>query len=166
MPRKHQGRSYRLLKMRPSIQAFHHRKSMLLLSFSKVFEILTQVYRIAFYFPMLAVINLFVYILKNPTFTTVQSDLAHLDLAAGHFAKIHFLTSSQVSFTFPREIVGLASEAIRMSSFQTAGYTAQSLPVDISPEVRIWPLVSLHFVLAKAYHIFRLAFGLRPDRWL
>ncbi|KAJ5096637.1 fungal-specific transcription factor domain-containing protein [Penicillium angulare] len=71
---------------------------------------------IVFYFPMLAVINLFIYILKMPKVETVASDLALLDLAAGHFAKIHFLTSSQVSFIFARDVAALASKAVRRAS--------------------------------------------------
>lgn len=84
---------------------------------------------------MLAVINLFVYILKNPEVATVQSDIAHLDLAAGHFAKVRFLTSSQVSFEFPREIIGLASKVVRMTSTQSTVDLPPSLPVETSPMV-------------------------------
>ncbi|KAB8212103.1 fungal-specific transcription factor domain-containing protein [Aspergillus parasiticus] len=86
---------------------------------------------IIFYFPMLAVINLFIYILKMPTLETVRSDLALLDLAGGHFAKVHFLTSSQVSFTFAREIVGLANKAARRA--KVVGPRSTNRPNDYSP---------------------------------
>ncbi|KAJ5397048.1 hypothetical protein N7509_005161 [Penicillium cosmopolitanum] len=82
---------------------------------------------------MLAVINLFVYILKNPESATVQSDMAHLDLAAGHFAKVRFLTASQVSFEFPREIIGLASKVVRLKSTQSTVNAIPSFPEDTSP---------------------------------
>ncbi|KAJ6024475.1 fungal-specific transcription factor domain-containing protein [Penicillium herquei] len=88
---------------------------------------------IAFYFPMLAVINLFIYILKMPTLETVGSDLALLDLAAGHFAKVHFLTSSQVSFIFAREVAGLANKAVRRASRAGARDTNRSS--DYSPDL-------------------------------
>lgn len=81
---------------------------------------------------MLAVINLFIYILKIPTLETVGSDLALLDLAAGHFAKVHFLTSSQVSFTFAREIVGLANKAVRMATMVAPSSTTR--PSTFSPD--------------------------------
>lgn len=68
---------------------------------------------------MLAVINLFIYILKYPTHSTVHSDLALLDIVAGHFGRVHLLTSSQVSFTFPREVAGVASEAVRKAVSRT-----------------------------------------------
>ncbi|KAE8359557.1 fungal-specific transcription factor domain-containing protein [Aspergillus caelatus] len=96
---------------------------------------------IVFYFPMLAVINLFIYILKIPTLETVESDLALLDLASGHFAKVHFLTSSQVSFTFAREIVGLANKAVRMATMvaprstnRSSAYSPDPFSVNMSGE--------------------------------
>jgi hypothetical protein len=98
--------------------------------------------RIVFYFPMLAVINLFIYILKIPTLETVGSDLALLDLAAGHFAKVHFLTSSQVSFTFAREVVSLANRTVRIATMaaprgttnRSTTYSPDLLPINISGE--------------------------------
>ncbi|KAJ5585689.1 fungal-specific transcription factor domain-containing protein [Penicillium hetheringtonii] len=88
---------------------------------------------VVFYFPMLAVINLFIYILKMPTLETVGSDLALLDLAAGHFAKVHFLTSSQVSFVFAREIAGLANKTVRRASLTGSAATNRSndYPLDL-----------------------------------
>lgn len=82
---------------------------------------------------MLAVINLFIYILKMPTLETVGSDLALLDLAAGHFAKVHFLTSSQVSFVFAREIAGLANKTVRRASLTGSAATNRSndYPLDL-----------------------------------
>lgn len=110
---------------------------------------------------MLAVINLFVYILKNPKLTTVQSDLAHLDLTAGHFAKIHFLTSSHVSFTFPREIAGLANKAVRRDSFQSTVYTPETHPIGIFPGVRIPPIYI--FLCRKLTTLYRLGLSLRYE---
>jgi hypothetical protein len=84
---------------------------------------------------MLAVINLFIYILKMPTLAleTVGSDLALLDLAAGHFAKVHFLTSSQVTFVLAREVAGLANKTVRRASL--TGFTttnrSKDYPLDL-----------------------------------
>ncbi|KAJ5921594.1 fungal-specific transcription factor domain-containing protein [Penicillium verhagenii] len=91
---------------------------------------------IVFYYPMLAVINLFIYILKAPSLDTVPSDLALLDLAAGHFARVHFLTSAQVSFTFAREVVGLANKAVRRTALAIPNNNRKTPNVytpDISP---------------------------------
>lgn len=68
-----------------------------------------------------------------PTLETVASDLALLDLAAGHFAKVHFLTSSQVSFTFAREVAGLANKAVRRASL--AGPRSANRSSDCSPDL-------------------------------
>ncbi|KAJ5632774.1 fungal-specific transcription factor domain-containing protein [Penicillium lividum] len=96
---------------------------------------------IVFYSPMLAVINLFIYILKYPSLDTVEADLTLLDLTAGHFARVHFLTSSHVSFTFAREIVGLANKAVRRATTSaphngepSSAYTPDIFPFDISAE--------------------------------
>jgi hypothetical protein len=64
---------------------------------------------------MLATINLFIYILKSPTAPTVQSDIALLDIASGHFGHIYHLTSSHVSFSFPREAIRIAERAVQLS---------------------------------------------------
>lgn len=131
-----------------------------------------KIYRIAFYFPMLAVINLFIYILKDPTLEGVQSDLALLDIAAGHFANIHFLTSAQVSFTFPREIASVANKAVkkaRLKNTEPAGknhpfaHTPETLPADPSEE--LVSFFDIHFppilCLAKSLPLFYFALSHR-----
>ena len=62
---------------------------------------------------MAAIIALFVHVLKFPTLETTESDLALLDIGAGHFGQVHHLTSSYVSFKFPREAVALASQTVK-----------------------------------------------------
>lgn len=64
---------------------------------------------------MLATINLFIYILKAPTAPTVQSDLALLDIASGHFAHIYHLTASHVSVSFPRDAIRIAERAVQVA---------------------------------------------------
>lgn len=68
---------------------------------------------------MLAIISLFVYILKYPTLSTTQSDIALLDIGAGHFGQIHHLTSGHVSFQFPREVSVLANKAAKRAAART-----------------------------------------------
>jgi hypothetical protein len=81
-------------------------------------------YSVAFYYPMLAIINIFIYILKYPTLASTQSDLALLDIGAGHFGQIHYLTSAYVSFKFPRDIIGLAHRAVDRAKAKTANTTS------------------------------------------
>lgn len=53
-------------------------------------------------------INLFVYILKNPLAPSAASDLSLLDVVVGHFGYLQFISSSQHVFPFPREIAAYA----------------------------------------------------------
>lgn len=62
---------------------------------------------------MLAVINLFIHILKYPNISSVQEDLALLDIAAGHFGHVKLLTASEVEFTFPREISSITDNFLQ-----------------------------------------------------
>ena len=68
---------------------------------------------LALHYPIYAVINLFIYILKDPTLSTATADLGLLDVCAGHFGYIEFLTSSQVSISLPREAANVASKAVK-----------------------------------------------------
>lgn len=68
---------------------------------------------IAFYYPMYAHINLFIYTLRYPSLSTALGDLALLDICAGHFGHIELVTSSGVSFHFPRESAVLASKTVK-----------------------------------------------------
>lgn len=67
---------------------------------------------LAIYYPMYAHINLFIYILKDPALETVNSDLSLLEVSAGYFSYLEFITESQVSFTLPRVTTNIASETV------------------------------------------------------
>lgn len=69
---------------------------------------------------MLAIISLFVYILKYPTLESAQSDIALLDMGSGHFGQIHHLTSGHVSFKLPREVAVLAYKAVKRAGSNKA----------------------------------------------
>ena len=57
---------------------------------------------------MFGLINLFICTLKNPTSPSAHADLALMDMVAGHFAHVEFVTSSEMSFPFTREVAALA----------------------------------------------------------
>jgi len=73
---------------------------------------------LAFYYPIYAHINLFVYILKYPTLLTTKPDLGLLDVCAGHFGYIEFLTSSGISISAPRELANLASKVVKAANIK------------------------------------------------
>jgi hypothetical protein len=64
---------------------------------------------------MVGHINLFVSILIKPTSATAQSDVALLDIAAGHFGHLEFMTSNELSFPFTREVAAMARATVRMA---------------------------------------------------
>ncbi len=63
-------------------------------------------------FPMQAFINLFLYVVGNPAIPSVQSDLALLDVAAGYFGQMEFVTESKLSFPFVRDFAALARTVV------------------------------------------------------
>ena len=76
---------------------------------------------LGFQYPIYAVINLFIYILKYPSLTTATADLGLLDVCAGHFGYIDFLTSSQVSIALPREAANVAARVVKAASTKNSG---------------------------------------------
>lgn len=65
---------------------------------------------------MLAIITLFIYVLKYPNLSTTQSDIALLDVGTGHFGQVHHSTSGHVCFHFPREVSVLANKATKQAA--------------------------------------------------
>ena len=63
--------------------------------------------RLVLYFPLVSVINLFIYILKYPSLPTTQSDIALIEVAAGHFSRLEY-ASADLARPFAREITHLA----------------------------------------------------------
>ena len=68
---------------------------------------------LAFDYPVHAVVNLFLYILKYPTLPTASADLGLLDVCAGHFGYVEYLTASRVSISLPRDAANIASKVVR-----------------------------------------------------
>lgn len=62
---------------------------------------------------MVGLINMFVSILSNPLSKVAQSDVALLDIAAGHFAHLEFITQSELAFPFAREVAATARATVK-----------------------------------------------------
>ncbi|EXJ79926.1 hypothetical protein A1O3_08211 [Capronia epimyces CBS 606.96] len=87
----------------------------------------------SFFGPMYALINLFIYILQTPQQSRIQSDLALMDVAAGHFARMQIATDSEVTFTFAKEVAALAHEAVARGSSSRRYSGNESLGMDSDP---------------------------------
>ncbi|KIV94020.1 hypothetical protein PV10_05183 [Exophiala mesophila] len=66
-----------------------------------------------FLYPLVGMINLFVYILKHPTQRSVSSDLGLLQMAAGYFGYMDYATASNKSFPFTKDLVTLAQNVVQ-----------------------------------------------------
>lgn len=103
---------------------------------------LTLVRRSMLYYPMVALIHLFLYVLRFPTIPSARSDTALLDVAAGYFGHMDIVTGSELSFPFARDVAVLARMAVNKAvqsnaltgSFDNIGeQTGQSM--DFAAEV-------------------------------
>lgn len=72
--------------------------------------------RSTFYYPMTGIINLFIHILRFPTLFTARSDIALLEVMAGHFAHMEFVTGSELNFPFARNVAALARQTVEKAS--------------------------------------------------
>lgn len=79
--------------------------------------------RFMLHYPMHAFINLFIYILRFPMLDSVSGDLALLDVSAGYFGQMDFVTGSELSFTFARDIAALARQAVGKARRATKSIT-------------------------------------------
>ncbi|TVY34894.1 putative transcriptional regulatory protein [Lachnellula occidentalis] len=68
---------------------------------------------LVFYYPVLGLINLFVHVLKHPTAPSAPSDITLMEVVAGHFARLEFASSGELSFSFARELSSLARLAVK-----------------------------------------------------
>ncbi|KAH8886612.1 hypothetical protein GQ53DRAFT_875270, partial [Thozetella sp. PMI_491] len=64
--------------------------------------------RLTFYYPLVGLVNLFIYVLKNPLAASAMSDLSLMDIVVGHFGYLEFVSSSELVFSFPREVTSYA----------------------------------------------------------
>jgi hypothetical protein len=94
---------------------------------------------------MVGLINLFVSILIKPTSQDAQSDVALLDIAAGHFAHLEFMTSNELAFPFTREVAAMARATVKAAKerLTTEGTTSDSSWAElIQPNSESWNDVS------------------------
>ncbi|KAF3009192.1 hypothetical protein E8E14_006037 [Neopestalotiopsis sp. 37M] len=75
---------------------------------------------LTFYFPLVGLINLFVCIIKDPLAPTAASDLLLLDLVAGHFGYLEWMSSSELNLAFPREVTSYARDLVSKAKHGTA----------------------------------------------
>ncbi|KAK5051890.1 hypothetical protein LTR84_002693 [Exophiala bonariae] len=68
---------------------------------------------LAFNYPVYAHLGLFIHVLRYPNLPTASADLGVLDICAGHFGHIDFMTSSELSVSLPRESVHLAAKVVK-----------------------------------------------------
>ncbi|TGO36848.1 hypothetical protein BHYA_0113g00210 [Botrytis hyacinthi] len=66
---------------------------------------------LAFYFPLVSAINIFIYILKYPALPTASSDVTLLDICTGHFSRLE-LAAPDTALPFVREIAKLARSTV------------------------------------------------------
>ena len=75
---------------------------------------------------MVGLINLFVSILIRPSSQAAQSDVALLDIAAGHFGHLEFMTSNELAFPFTREVAAMARATVKKAKERPATEGAAS----------------------------------------
>lgn len=64
--------------------------------------------------------NIFINILRAPDHPGATSDLTLIDVAAGHFAYLEYLSSSRVLFPYVGEISAIAHAAVKKASHRQA----------------------------------------------
>lgn len=67
--------------------------------------------RLVLTFPLTALFNLFVHVLRHPTLPTTESDITLMYTASGHFSYLEFL-SPELNFPLTRELANLARKAV------------------------------------------------------
>lgn len=67
--------------------------------------------RLAFFFPLTALVNLFIHVLQHPEESSVDSDIVLMRIAAGHFSYLEY-TIPELSFPLTRDLANLAQVAV------------------------------------------------------
>lgn len=83
---------------------------------------LANLSRSVFTYPLTAFMNLFIYILQDPTMATVQSGLDALYQVCGLFSYLEY-NIPEMSFTFPREATNLARSVVTKAKILAARTT-------------------------------------------
>ncbi|OAL23302.1 hypothetical protein AYO22_06352 [Fonsecaea multimorphosa] len=83
---------------------------------------------LVFYFPMVGLINLFIYILKYPNIVSAAVDVSILDIAVGHFGHLEVVTALELSYPFAREVSRIAYNTVRYSRESKSGPARPGTP--------------------------------------
>ena len=75
--------------------------------------------RLTFYYPLIGLVNLIVYVLKNPHSPSVVADVSLMDIVVGHFGYLEFISSSVLVFPFPREITSYTRRMVERANKST-----------------------------------------------
>jgi hypothetical protein len=95
---------------------------------------------------MIGLINLFIHILKYPTGPSVRSDVALLDVAAGYFGHMEFITAAELSFPFARDVAALARKVFNKFALINTPATGQGHDgSNVEPSMYASAEVSCHF---------------------
>lgn len=70
----------------------------------------------AYYYPLYAVVNLFISLLHDPSLGSSKTDLHLMDVATGYFARLEYSTDSQWSVPLVRDVAILARSAVETNS--------------------------------------------------
>ena len=71
--------------------------------------------RIAFFTPLVALVNLFIYVLKFPTLPSTEADIALMSTAVDHFRRLGIASSDQ-TFRFASDATNLARAMTRKAN--------------------------------------------------
>ena len=72
---------------------------------------------------MVGLINLFIFILRFPTLASSQRDVSLLDVAAGFFGHLEFVTSSELAFPFTRDVARIARNMVKNTKIKVGEST-------------------------------------------
>ncbi|OAL34609.1 hypothetical protein AYO20_06026 [Fonsecaea nubica] len=83
---------------------------------------------LAFYFPLVGLINLFLHVIQHPTLPTANSDISLMDAIVGHFGYMEYASGSELVFKFPRKCVVYAREVVKRARRQSTSQHADQQP--------------------------------------
>ncbi|EXJ76280.1 uncharacterized protein A1O5_00788 [Cladophialophora psammophila CBS 110553] len=83
---------------------------------------------LAFYFPLVGLINLFLHVIQHPTLSTANSDISLMDVIVGHFGYMEYATGSELVFKFPRKVVAYAREVVKRARRTSVTKNAEQQP--------------------------------------
>lgn len=83
------------------------------LGFRTVTYSISHYNRLIFFYPLMALLNIFVHVLRYPLQASSADDIALMDIVAGHFGYWEYVSSSRLSFPYVAEIAALARATVQ-----------------------------------------------------